>query len=69
MSVRIKGQYPGRLEGRPRIAVLVVILVVFLMTAVEGWSLDAVAAVIATVAAAATVPAVVAATGGARTAE
>jgi len=58
MAIRVRGQYPPRIERRPRTAVLVVILVVFLMAAIEGWSLDAVTAVIATVAAAVSVPAV-----------
>lgn len=58
MSIRVRGQYPPRIERRPRTAVLVVILVVFLMAAIEGWSLDAVTAVIAAVVAAASAPAV-----------
>jgi len=58
MAIRVRGQYPPRIERRPRTAVLVVILVVFLMAAIEGWSLDAVTAVIAAVATAVSVPAV-----------
>jgi hypothetical protein len=69
MSIRLKGQYPPPLDGRTRVVVLVVILLVFIMAAVENWSLDAVAAVIAAVGAAAAIPAVATATGGARSAE
>jgi uncharacterized protein (DUF2342 family) len=57
MAICVRGQYPPRIERRPRTAVLVVILVIFLMAAIEGWSLDAITAVIAAVAAA-SVPAV-----------
>ena len=53
MAICVRGQYPPRIERRPRTAVLVVILMIFLMAAIEGWSLDAVTAVVA-----ASVPAV-----------
>lgn len=66
MSIRLKGPYPSPPDTRSRVAVLVVILLVFLMAAVEHWSLDAVAAVIIAVGLAAGVPAVVAAVSGAR---
>lgn len=61
MSVRLKGQYPSPPDGRTRVVVLVVIVLVLVMSAVENWSLDAVAAVITAVGVAAAVPAAVAA--------